>query len=286
MARGRIISKSLSTSEKRAALHVSVPELAEFCQQLYPLLVAHADDFGRLQGDAFTVKHAIDPSSPRRLPDFERALAALDSVSLIRWYELSGRRYIQVERFDEHQVGLKKRTASKFPAPRGDSGNEPESPGVSETVDPDVPVKFQEIPSEGKGTELNLTEPKEKIPRASRAAFDAWFEIYPRQEDAEKAWAEWKKLKLCASDISAIMAATRQQLTSRAWLEDGGKYIPMPKNWLRGKRWNDRVPVISKTNPPRGEPYHWSNCPHATKCGSLRECSDLKHAERSKAVPA
>ena len=77
-----MISKTLSTSQRRAALHQVVPDLAEFCQQLYPLLVSHADDFGRLPGDAFTVKHAIDPTSPRGLDEFERALAMLDQVGM------------------------------------------------------------------------------------------------------------------------------------------------------------------------------------------------------------
>ena len=51
MARGRMLSKSLSTSTKRARLHrvLGPPcptcggSLAEFAQALYPLLVAHAD---------------------------------------------------------------------------------------------------------------------------------------------------------------------------------------------------------------------------------------------------
>ena len=107
MARGRMICKVLSTSQRRAALHQVVPELAEFCQQLYPLLVAHADDFGRLQGDAFTVKHAIDPTSPRGLEAFEHGLGALARVQLIQLYDVDGRRFISIVKFDEYQVGLR-----------------------------------------------------------------------------------------------------------------------------------------------------------------------------------
>jgi len=124
-----MISKTLSTSEKRASLHLLVPDLAEFCQQLYPLLIAHADDFGRLQGDVFTVKHLIDPTSPRLLPDFERALTALDDVGLILRYEsdnggVTPRRLIQIANFDPHQLGLHKRTGSEFPAPPGGLGGD------------------------------------------------------------------------------------------------------------------------------------------------------------------
>jgi len=112
-----MISRVLSTSKKRAALHQVVPGLAEFCQQLYPLLVAHADDFGRLSGDSFTVKHAVDPTSPRPLKDFESGLQALHEVGLVIRYESDGRQCLQITKFDPHQIGLHKRTSSDFPAP-------------------------------------------------------------------------------------------------------------------------------------------------------------------------
>jgi hypothetical protein len=120
-----MISKSLSTSEKRAALHRAAGPLAEFSQGLYPLLIVHADDFGRLQGDLFTVQHVVDPSSPRQVNDFRVALTALDTVGLIQWYEVEGRQFVQIVDFEAHQVGLHKRTASRIP---GNSGKFPEVP--------------------------------------------------------------------------------------------------------------------------------------------------------------
>jgi hypothetical protein len=188
MARGRMLSKSLSTSEKRAALHGVAGRLAEFAQQLYPLLLAHADDFGRQQGDIFTVKHAIDPSSPRSDADFAVALKCLHNVGLIIWYEVDGRKFVQVNNFDQHQVGLHKRTSSKFPEPPGTPGKFRDIPG-SAVAPPDwriperrrrvkavgtdvsgdeslttfrelpgVSGNFREFPSELKGTEGNRTE--------------------------------------------------------------------------------------------------------------------------------
>lgn len=135
-----MISKALSTSEKFAALALEAGDFAEFCQSLYPLLVSHSDDFGRLQGDPFTVKHLCHPSSPRSLPEFERAIRHLHNVKLIGWYQLAGHWFIEIQNFDPHQIGLHKRTRSAFPKFPGNSG------------------KFPLIPSEEKGTELNLTE--------------------------------------------------------------------------------------------------------------------------------
>lgn len=142
MARGRMIAKTFSTSEKRAALHRVAGKLAEFCQALFPLLVAHSDDSGRQQGDTFTVKHAVDPTSPRPLVDFDKALAALASVGLIHWYEVDGRRYIEIVQFADHQPGLKNRGNSKIPE------MPPNAAGC------------RDVPLEGKGRELKGSEGK------------------------------------------------------------------------------------------------------------------------------
>ena len=136
-----MVAKTLSTSQKYASLQREAGKLAEFCQALFPLLVAHSDDFGRQAGDVFTVKHAVVPASPRKEHEVESALIALHKVGLIVWYEADGRKCIEIVDFDRHQMGLHKRTVSDFP---GTSGN------------------FREIPSEQKGTEEKGTEGEEK----------------------------------------------------------------------------------------------------------------------------
>lgn len=137
MARGRMISKSLSTSEKFAGLHDSAGKLAEFCQSLYPLLVAHADDWGCQQGDVFTIKHLVHPTSPRRLGEFEAALMHLHNARLITWYEdESGKRVVYVTGFSSHQdlKGHDKSRSRKFSTP-------PENPPVF-AIGGKTPPKF------------------------------------------------------------------------------------------------------------------------------------------------
>lgn len=136
-----MISKSLSTSEKFGGL-VALGDLAEFAQLLYPLLVVHSDDFGRLQGDGYTVKMMCLPASPRSLEEFEEVLLHLKRAGLIRQYTAGRKRYIQIENFDRHQQGLHKRTASHFPDVPGHSGK--------------IPAKRREGKgTEGKGTKEN-----------------------------------------------------------------------------------------------------------------------------------
>mgnify|MGYP003575749235 FL=1 len=147
MARGRMLDRVLSTSAKRARLHDIAGPLAEFAQALYPLLIAHADDFGRESGDTFTVKHTIDPTSPRTLDEFDRALDALVSVGLIRRYVVKDRAVIEITDFDDHQTGLHKRTSSKYPPLPSDLA---EVPGTSGEYRPNR--------TELKGTEPNGRE--------------------------------------------------------------------------------------------------------------------------------
>jgi hypothetical protein len=168
MARGRMVSKSLSTSKKRGALIAKhgAPcptcggSLAEFAQGLYMLLLAHADDYGRQDGDPFTVKLVVEPLSSRSEGDFIRALQALDEVQLVQWYPGSKGPALSVVAFDDHQWGLSKRTSSKFPEPPGISREPLAIPGSSRE-----PL---EIPPELNGTKGKGT--KEVRTHASRRA--------------------------------------------------------------------------------------------------------------------
>jgi hypothetical protein len=150
-----MLSKSLSTSRKFAALYQEAGELAEFCQSLYPLIIAHSDDFGRLQGDVFSVKHLLLPASPRTLEHFDTALTALQKVGLVTRYsgkneKMSGE-FLQVVYFERHQVGLHKRAnISQFPDPTIPAI--PDNSGNSR--------KILELPAQLNRSEVNLTEGK------------------------------------------------------------------------------------------------------------------------------
>jgi hypothetical protein len=167
MARGRMISKSLSTSRKFAELAKAAGDKAEFCQLLFPLLVSHADDYGRMSGDAFTVKFQVFPISPRPVEDFEEALGHLADSGLISLYESGGDKFIQINKFDEHQTGLHKRSASKFP----------EVPGI--------PGNPREIPGQLNRTELNRTKEKRTEETNSHAERVQGFMDYYREKHME-----------------------------------------------------------------------------------------------------
>lgn len=227
MARGRLISGCLSTSRKFAALASSAGKLGEFAQSLYPLIVVHCDDFGRMSGDAWSVKFQAHPTSARSVEDFNAALEAMENTGLIERYDDdNGSKCLAVNDFDSHQTGLHKRTQSKFPEPPGNSR------------------KFPEIPSEQnrreqKGTEQKRTETKGVVPDG----FEAFWNAYPRKVAKPAAIKAWLKVSPDPDIQAAILKAISAQRNSEGWTKDNGAFVPHPATWLNGRRWEDELRV-------------------------------------------
>lgn len=260
MARGRLVSRTIGSSRKFAALHRTAGELAEFAQTLYPLLIACSDDFGRQAGDAFTVKLVVFPSSPRTEDEFRLALASLASVGLVHWYEATGGQVVQIVEFDEHQPGLHKRTASKFPP---------------------FPGNFPAIPSQEKGTEEKGTEENIRAPKSTalRDRFDRFWDVYPKKVGKDAAWDAFKKRNPGDDLTDAMIAVVQQQRASEQWRKDGGQYIPNPRTWLHQGRWQDEVPA-SRNGPARAGTDWYEECGqvHNHACGLDRH----RHMTRMK----
>jgi hypothetical protein len=165
-AQGRIVLRTLGSSRRFAAIAGSCRQMPEFAQLLFPLLVANSDEYGRLSGDAFTVKHAVFPSSPRSEEEFETALKALHTAGLILRYCLDGECYIQIVKFEQGQPGLRldrRKKPSLFPAP-------PKTL-VQSALSRQTPAsagKCRQVPVEGKRREEKRREEKKKIPALVR----------------------------------------------------------------------------------------------------------------------
>jgi hypothetical protein len=217
MATARLIAKSLSTSERRARLHDEAGPLAEFCQAMYPLLVAHADDHGRLEGSVFHIKHAIEPTSPRTVTEFKTALLALQTVSLIDWYVVDGKYYVQVVDFKQHQPGLKQDRASKLPGPE-----------LAHRMTPQDSVERREVPRSAARTEENLSEGKRTEPKKYSGAdaprsLDENFRVITKiaheaMKDYPKASSEWPEIvkSECARSKIAYDSAIVQKAIESA----------------------------------------------------------------------
>jgi hypothetical protein len=231
MARGRLISKSLGSSRKFHALLTAGGKLGEFCQVLFPLVVANTDDYGRLPGDAFTIKNLVLPSSQRSERDFETALEVIAAVGLVLRYVVDDTIYLQVNNFAEHQPGLKQSKVERYPPPSGkipelrENSGTPEIPALRE-------VKGREVKGrEGKGTEL----------RVGDDLFDTFWANYPKKKAKDDARKAWDKRRPDADLLAVMLRALERQQHSPDWQKESGRYIPYPATWLNQARWTDEV---------------------------------------------
>lgn len=228
MARGRLISKSLGSSRKfHSVIHVG-GKLGEFCQVLFPLIVANTDDFGRMAGDAFTIKNVVLPSSRRSEQEFERALGVMHDVQLIARYVVEGAIYLQVIKFDEHQPGLTKRTKSKFPEIPADSG-----------IAGNLPLNLTEF----KRRESNGREENPEPARRADGLFDLFWAAYPKKKSKDDARRAWHKRRPDDALLAVMLRAIERQQHSPDWQREGGRFVPHPATWLNDGRWMDEVQV-------------------------------------------
>lgn len=240
MARGRLISKSLGSSRKFHEVLRVGGKLGEFAQMLFMLIVANTDDYGRMPGDAFTVKNVVLPSSPRSEAEVDRALDALQTVNLIDRYQVAGVIYLEVQKFDVHQPNLHKRTLSLFPESpgisgrfRGDSGNSglTQNPELG-TQNPEPGTRNRTPNPEGN------PEPALRAPRASDG-FEQFWEAYPKKKAKEAARKAWEHHRPDDALLRTILAAIAAQRQSPDWVKDRGRYIPHPATWLNRGQWSD-----------------------------------------------
>jgi len=108
MANRRMISKSISTSKQ-------VNSISDFAQLLFTWAIAHADDFGLLDGDPDVVWATVIPMKrSRTTEEVEVALTEWVKAELVWWYEVEGQKVIQFRTWEKHQSGLHKRTTPKY----------------------------------------------------------------------------------------------------------------------------------------------------------------------------
>ncbi|MBN1830006.1 MAG: hypothetical protein JW884_12815 [Deltaproteobacteria bacterium] len=93
--------------------------------------------------------------------------------------------------------------------------------------------------------ERNMSDPK------SDSDFMRFYQAYPNRQARAKAYQAWKKLKVGNGLLQSILTAIENQKTHKAALKARGEFCPewpMPATWLNGRRWEDEIPVVTKTD--------------------------------------
>lgn len=247
-----MISNSISTSSKIHQLYIACPKLAEFCRSLFVLLVTHADDWGRVPGDELTVKMKVDPITPRKLPDFVAALHLLHEVGLINWYQVDGRKVIEIIKFADHQdlKGHDKtpHRQSKLPAcpsPQAYIGRRP----VGENFPQSSPEGEKRETTKGNLTEENLTEGKAGDERPQDELFREFQNRYPPSRTQGGHMVEFAFIHACKAidgGYSALLAKLEEHKRSEQWLI--AKRIPKMRTWFDDELWRQDLPPPENGN--------------------------------------
>lgn len=76
--------------------------------------------------------------------------------------------------------------------------------------------------------------------------FAEFWNRYPRKQHKQEAWREWCRLAPDAATTDLIARAVETRKQSRLWQEDGGRYVPKPDKFLRGRQWEDELLDVDK----------------------------------------
>ena len=116
---------------------------------------------------------------------------------------------------------------------------------VTVTVTDTVTVSDTNTDSSAKG--------KRQKKKGYSEEFERFWSAYPRKEDK---WNAYKSFNKAVDDgtmnLDMAIASIEMYKRTEQWRKEGGKYIPLPKTWLNGKRWEDS-PNVDLTNADRSE---------------------------------
>lgn len=81
----------------------------------------------------------------------------------------------------------------------------------------------------------------------ANAAFETFFAAYPRKEAKELARAVWHRLwrRGVLPALEVLLQTLGRFRESQSWQREHGRFVPQLVNWLRGQRWQDKVPAPS-----------------------------------------
>jgi hypothetical protein len=137
MATGRMIQRKISKSHDVAALIDRVSdamgaEHGAYAALLFSWCIAHQDVEGRMHGDPRLVRSDVFPLVERVTTAHVTAyLVHMQSIGLVAWYEVAGRKWLAFPGFESSQPGMRKdrEPPSEIPPPeegtRIDAGNMP-----------------------------------------------------------------------------------------------------------------------------------------------------------------
>lgn len=105
-----------------------------------------------------------------------------------------------------------------------------------------------------RGDRVRAEQGRERLAQDGGKTADLFAEFwdgYPRKQHKQEAWREWCRLAPDAETTDLIARAVETRKQSRLWQEDGGRYVPKPDKFLRGRQWEDELLEVDKPSKPQ-----------------------------------
>lgn len=221
----RVIKESICDSER-------INQLSPLEEITFYRLLVNADDYGCFDAREMVVKSRLFPLKDIKPAEVKKLLSRLSDVGLIRLYTVTGKPFLQVNKWTEHQRLRVSRHKYPTPDDADECGN---SPQLAATCGKKSPESESEIESE--------SESEIKMRKAHERRFDEFWTAYPRKVSKPAARKAFDKVKPDDELLKTMLTAIAKQKLSDQWTKDNGNYIPYPATWLNNQRWLDELPV-------------------------------------------
>lgn len=93
---------------------------------------------------------------------------------------------------------------------------------------------------------------KKPVAADTDAAFDAFWQSYPKKVAKPAALRAWRAAKIGNGQVEKVMAALAAHKASADWLKAGGQFVPNPATWLNQRRFEDAPPAPKEAPIPPG----------------------------------
>lgn len=200
-------------------------------------LWTYVDDEGRGRDDARIIKGELWPLEDEvTWQEVESDLTELSRSAHVVRYEVSGRRFLAIPTWSEHQV-ISRPTKSKFPAPK--DGVIRDSLPVTESS-----MRSHGVLPAGKGTGNREEEVEQgsgtPAPAVLEREFGAAWAHWPKKVERKEALARFKAASK-RLPVDELVAAVIRFGDAYAATTDK-QFIPALGGWLHKERWTDELP--------------------------------------------
>ena len=188
-----------------------------------------------------------DPSALKRLILMDDDVSGEDTINelvdaglVARLQTLSGRKYLHIVRFADHQKVEKRWSPTCFVC----SETRPPSTNLDEPlpITPTVPPPLQEVTQEGRGGEgKKKTSSTALRSTADGPDFARFWDAYPRKVGKGEARKVWTKVVNAGADPDQIIAGTERYRDDPMRKRKDIEYTKHPGPWLNAERWTDQL---------------------------------------------